>query len=1845
MHGGQPPVTGALLQLYAVGTTGDKSSASPQILATLTTSDGTGNAANDNANIGNAFNTLPKGAFIITDQYHCPSNDAQVYLVGTGGNPGLGANVNNPALAMVSVLGPCGNLSAATNVEINELTTIGSLAPIAPYMSGYANLGSGAGDLSQFLSALALVQSYTDTTHGTVPGPGLAPGFYASSVEVATLADILAACINSDGTGVCQQLFDLATPPGGVRPTDTIAAAVDILNNPTNNAAALFALVSPGAPFQPVLAAPPAAWSLPIVPNAATPVISPASGTYALAPSITISDATSGATIYYTTDNSTPTQASTVYSGSFNLAPSASTTRTVRAIASAPGFGPSATTAATYTLSAQGQGSALAFLTQPVDSIVNTTLPGVRVGIVDAYGTLVPDHFKSITLALAANPGSATLGGTLVGGTGSGDGSFTFTDLSLNQVANGYTLQATSGGYAAAVSTLFNVTPTPIVMTTPSTLIGSGRMLTGTFTLPQVAPSGGTTVTLSSSNTAAITIAPSTVTVAAGATSGSFTYTSVGVGTSKLRASAAGLPDGTVDETTTASFVSLGTLPTLAPGASGALAVTLNQPAPAGGVVVTLTSASTSVATVPSSVTIPSGATSPTIAPQVSAKTFGTTLLTAKATNYAPDTQTLTVAGTATLSTSVTMLKGLTASDQISLGTTAPSGGVVFTLKSDDTTIATVPATATVAAGQSTVNFTVTGVGVGTTTVHAKASGIPDATSAVAVTGGSFTLKVGNTAAHTYVPAAVTVSASAVSPVSVTVTSNNPAVLLLSLDPNVAGTASITVSNFTGSSLAFYEQGQAAGSTTVTATSSAYTTTSSGLITVYAPTVIMQSTFATPLSSTTTSATINLVLAALQTSTPVVCSGFNTAGVAVSGCRLNPGSSFSIGVTSSSTAVGTITASPVTFNAGDALLTTQFVPVGAGSTTVSLGTQPSGFSTPSSTYTSFVQQVAQPTFTLPAGVFGAPGVTTIINGTLSLAETNPGGATVTVTSSNPAAVVITTSPTGTGTASVTLPGVASALPTLYFQGLAAGTSTITVSATGYKTVTMAASITTASVGFSSGSNVFVNTSDSPYPLTLILNVGPGFSCYVNTVTNCFITPGTANTFPVISQDTSIATLTDFTFAPLTGFATGTLQGQAAGQTVVLIGTTPAPFAQRAAGYGPSQLSVFVTQSKITTQPVNTGVNLTWPVSTAISAPGGGTRTVSIASGNGAVAVISTNVNVLGTAVATIPNFAGGALTYYVQGISPGTTTLTVSAPGYTTTPVALTVLPSGVVFLSGGGTLSTTTQTAPTTLTAYLAMLNASTGAVANYCGTSSCQLNPGLSLTANVTSSNTTTGTISTSALTFTPANVSATTTFVPNEVGFSTLAISQPSGFTAGTFSSGVASVSGPTFSVPDITTGAGFYTKAYAGTSNLPASGGISITVTLADPTLAKLSLDPAVMGTASSLTFNNVTGVAQGTGGPPPFYIQGVVPGYTKLHVTAHGYTPYDVTVAIYKAGFTLFSASTSLASDTVPTSGTAKLGAIISLLDPYSNSVVSDCLAGSTNCGINPGATAPTFSVAIADPTIGVFAPVSNAYDTSLGLAYLPYTGLTNGMTTFSLATQSTGLYNTSTAGRKMGIATAVNKGDATYALVIESHDIDAGVGMEVVGNESLSGTTTNITTLQVTVTIADPTIAVLSNSATVVGGSSISLQGLNYVNNNFYVQGLKAGTTTITFTGPLYQSRTITVTVRPAGFVFRQFDFVRGKSNGDGSVTVTPAILNDAGQWLANAQVNPQAGTSLQVTSSQPGVGAPVSSTVTFAAGATSGTFNFHSVAAGTTTLTLGAATGFVQPTTYQSVNATVYLP
>ena len=79
---------------------------------------------------------------------------------------------------------------------------------------------------------------------------------------------------------------------------------------------------------------------------ATTPAFSPAAGTYKVAQTVTISDAISGATMYYTTNGTVPTTASTKYTGPISV----KATETLKAVAIATGYSLSSIATAAYTI-------------------------------------------------------------------------------------------------------------------------------------------------------------------------------------------------------------------------------------------------------------------------------------------------------------------------------------------------------------------------------------------------------------------------------------------------------------------------------------------------------------------------------------------------------------------------------------------------------------------------------------------------------------------------------------------------------------------------------------------------------------------------------------------------------------------------------------------------------------------------------------------------------------------------------------------------------------------------------------------------------------------------------------------------------------------------------------------------------------------------------------------------------------------------------------------------------------------------------------------------------------------------------------------------------------------------------------------------------------------------------------------------------------------------------------------------------------------------------------------------------------------------------------------------------
>jgi uncharacterized repeat protein (TIGR03803 family) len=240
-----------------------------------------------------------------------------------------------------------------------------------------------------------------------------------------------------------------------------------------------------------------------------------------------------------------------------------------------------------------------------------------------------------------------------------------------------------------------------------SSVIG-GSSTTGTVTLSTAAPTGGTTVTLSS-NSADATV-PATVKVAAGATTGTFT-----VKTSTVTANVSAVITaklGSVSKTATLTvepltLSSLSLSPTAVTGGTSTTGtITLDGPAPVATAVAL--SSSSPDATVLPTVTIPAAATTATFQVKTSSVTANTSaIITAKlGTVTKTESLQIDILALSSLSLSPTTVTGGTPSTgTVTLNGAAPKATTV-TLSSNSID-ATTPSTVTVLAGETTATFSV----------------------------------------------------------------------------------------------------------------------------------------------------------------------------------------------------------------------------------------------------------------------------------------------------------------------------------------------------------------------------------------------------------------------------------------------------------------------------------------------------------------------------------------------------------------------------------------------------------------------------------------------------------------------------------------------------------------------------------------------------------------------------------------------------------------------------------------------------------------------------------------------------------------------------------------------------------------------------------------------------------------------------------------------------------------------------------------------------------------------------------------------------------------------------------
>jgi hypothetical protein len=241
-------------------------------------------------------------------------------------------------------------------------------------------------------------------------------------------------------------------------------------------------------------------------------------------------------------------------------------------------------------------------------------------------------------------------------------------------------------------------------------------------------------------------------------------------------------------------------------------------------------------------------------------------------------------------------------------------------------------------------------------------------------------------------------------------------------------------------------------------------------------------------------------------------------------------------------------------------------------------------------------------------------------------------------------------------------------------------------------------------------------------------------------------------------------------------------------------------------------------------------------------------------------------------------------TVFVQGRGLGDTTLTVQAPGYSSTASAVTVQPSGFVFsycaLYGTCDFTTTTFSDDTPLYVVPAVLDPT---FLNF--QSPQAVRGGLTVSVAVTSATPAVGTIAGSPAVFNPGDsANASTAFAPGAAGTSVLTVGVPAGFsTPSNVRQLTATVTAPSFSnVPaSLAVGRDLQVQVDVYVNAAPPAP-TTVTVSVPTTSIATVSTDDTVAGGSTATLTANPGTTFVGT-----VFVQGRGLGDTTLTVQAPG----------------------------------------------------------------------------------------------------------------------------------------------------------------------------------------------------------------------------------------------------------------------------------------------------------------------------------------------------------------------
>ena len=228
----------------------------------------------------------------------------------------------------------------------------GGLYSTPAYWNGRLYFWASSDNLKSFSFSNGIINNVTATSSENSGFPGATPSISSNGNSNGIVWDVLTSAYSSGGSAVL-----LAHNASNVSSTLYSSSQISSRDNPGGATKFVVPTITNGKVYVGTSNFLSVYGLLAAAPQAATPVLSPGGQSFTGSVSVTMTDSTPSASIFYTTNGSTPTTSSTKYNGPINVTAS----ETIKAFASASGYLPSSVVSETYNLQSQPGGSTISF--------------------------------------------------------------------------------------------------------------------------------------------------------------------------------------------------------------------------------------------------------------------------------------------------------------------------------------------------------------------------------------------------------------------------------------------------------------------------------------------------------------------------------------------------------------------------------------------------------------------------------------------------------------------------------------------------------------------------------------------------------------------------------------------------------------------------------------------------------------------------------------------------------------------------------------------------------------------------------------------------------------------------------------------------------------------------------------------------------------------------------------------------------------------------------------------------------------------------------------------------------------------------------------------------------------------------------------------------------------------------------------------------------------------------------------------------------------------------------------------------------------------------------------------